>query len=94
MDDIFVTYARGAPLQVIVRQGEREFVIDVGDEPIDKFLTAEQFVAAWTEAVQAFNAAPLQMRKELVERTSVRHSAVELLALLAAKGFTVKREAN
>jgi hypothetical protein len=82
-DDIYVVVATDH-LQVIARQGGREFVVDVASKRMGP---AAEIAQAWRDAVGAYNAAPRSERRGMTERTAARANAVLIIGAMVAKGL-------
>lgn len=81
-DDIFVVYS-SPQLRMRATQGAVEYVVDVATLSTG----AGAFVQEWTRVAELWNGASVEERKELVEGSRARESAVHIIGGMIAKGM-------
>ena len=83
--DIFIVTQEHA-VQVLLRQGDVEFVADMGHVE-----DTNGFCDSWVKAVGWWNVADDQIRTEIIEKSRIRDRAVELLMAMAMKGIDLPK---
>ena len=87
-DEIYAGYNNGQPVTVLKAQG-KQFVLNY-PKAVDVPQTAEEYVAGWQEACEAWNSKMDNTERTRIfeERFLVVGEAVQLLEALSRKGFT------
>ena len=86
-DEIFIVPDAVAPegaggqVGVLVRQGKKTFMVTVGET------SKEVVLRDWPRVVALWNQASPDVRRRLVEVSSIRGRAVEILAAMTLKGM-------